>query len=78
MKEIEKLRKKIDKLDDKIIPLLEKRYAIRQKIWSLKKLNSFCLRDKKREKEIISKFKNSRLPKSFIKDFFELFFHETQ
>ncbi|MFH1802858.1 MAG: chorismate mutase [archaeon] len=76
MEDIEKLRNEIDKLDCDLIELLEKRFAICEKIWGLKKSEGIELKDPEREVEIKGKFKDTKLPEGFIDDFFELFFRE--
>ncbi len=59
MDEITKIRKKIDMIDNKIIKLLESRKKEVVKIRRLKKANSRPPVDKVREKEIMSKMKDS-------------------
>jgi len=48
------IRKKIDKIDDKIIDLLEKRFLLAKEVKKFKKK----IKDKKREEEILSKIKS--------------------
>ena len=55
MKSIKKYRKKIDKIDSKLIKLLEKRLFIVNKIKEIKKRNKLQLQDIKREREILEK-----------------------
>mgnify|MGYP001114702761 CR=1 FL=1 len=55
MTDIEKLRKKIDKLDQKIVNNLTKRFELIEKIGKIKKKLKIKITDKKREKEIIQK-----------------------
>jgi len=53
MKNIEDLRKQIDKIDELIITLLAKRMEMVKKVGKLKKVNNLPLLDNKRWKEII-------------------------
>ncbi|MFX0000795.1 MAG: chorismate mutase [Candidatus Hodarchaeota archaeon] len=56
-KELEKLRKDIDKIDNKIIELLGKRGIIAQKIGTLKRRLNKDIFQPQREKEIIEGIK---------------------
>lgn len=78
MKELSKKRKKIDKIDNKIVKLLEKRFEIVNKLKQLKKKNGIKMEDKQREEEIKSRYKNSKLPFGFEDKFFELLFREAK
>jgi shikimate dehydrogenase len=51
---LKKLRNQLDKLDDKIIPLLEKRLALAKETKKHKKK----IHDKNREEEILTKIKS--------------------
>lgn len=55
---IKKLRKEIDKIDQQIIKLLEKRALIAKEIGRLKEKQKLPITDLKREKEILKKLKN--------------------
>jgi chorismate mutase len=78
MKELRQERKKIDKIDNKIVKLLEKRFGIVNRLKKLKKKNSINMEDKRREKEIKLRYKNSKLPKCFVDNFFNLLFKEAK
>ncbi len=58
MDKIQKLRKKIDRIDDKISKLLKKRAKIVIEIGNQKRQNKSSIEDKNRETEIISKKEN--------------------
>lgn len=53
MKELEKLRKKIDKADEKLLKILAERFSLTKKIGEFKKRHNLKIRDLKREKEIL-------------------------
>ena len=77
--ELQIFRKEVDKIDNKIINLLEKRFEIVRKIRKHKLKNYLSIKDKKREKEIInSKIRNSALSKNFIKKLFNLVLTESK
>jgi len=57
MEKIEKLRKKIDKTDDKIIDLLNKRAKIVRKIGIVKNDLNMVVNQPEREKEILDRLK---------------------
>ncbi len=63
------IRKKIDKIDDKIIILLEKRLLLAKELKKIKKK----IKDKKREDEILSKIKSI-----FIKDIYKTIFKNSK
>lgn len=74
-----KFRRKLNKTDNKICSLLEKRFKIVEKIRQYKKENNLPIEDKKREKEIIdNKCKKTRLSKDFTKKLFKLIFKESK
>jgi chorismate mutase len=58
MKKINKLRKKIDKIDSKISKLLLKRKKYTKLIGENKKTQGIAIINKSREKEIVSNIKN--------------------
>lgn len=64
-KDLQKYRKKIDKIDKKLQKYLEKREILVKKIGKLKKENKIGITDKTREKEILSKIKSSYVKKIF-------------
>lgn len=70
MKTLEKMRKEIDVIDEKIILFLAKRMSISKRIGMLKKEYKLSVFDKKRWHEVledkISKGEKAGLPKEFI------------
>lgn len=61
------LRKKIDKVDKKILRLIEKRFYLVSKVADRKKQKGFPVRDREREKEVIeSKKQMTKLPSAFV------------
>jgi len=77
--ELKTFRRRIDKIDNKIVALLEKRFGISRKIRGYKLKNNLLIDDKKREKEILaSKTKNSLLSDNFTRKFFNLIFDESK
>jgi monofunctional chorismate mutase len=60
---IEVLRKKIDKIDNRILKLIEERVEIAKEIGRLKKRAGLSLHDRKREAEILKRIeKKSKYP----------------
>ena len=79
VKELVKLRGEINKLDNKLINLLKKRFEISKKVGKYKLKKGLVVEDKKREKEIFNaKCKKSQLSKSFTKKLFSLIFVESK
>ena len=54
VKELVKLRGEINKLDNKLINLLKKRFEISKKVGKYKLKKGLAVEDKKREKEIFN------------------------
>ena len=76
---LEKLRKKIDKTDKKLLKMIEARFKITNKIGEYKMKNNIPVQNKKREQEIIrERQKETGLDKSFIKNFYSLLFKESR
>lgn len=72
-------RRKIDKIDHKLMKLLEKRLDSARKIGEYKKKNGMKIIDKKREKEILKdRVKNSKLSKDFTKKLFSVIIRESR
>ncbi len=70
---LEKLRKKIDKIDDELLKLLNKRMDIIAQIGKIKAKNKSAIYRPKREKAIIDRLKRQnkgRLNKTAIKTIF--------
>jgi chorismate mutase len=61
MKEIIKLRKKVDKIDLKLLKILSKRNNLTSKIKKRKKENKIKLEDKTREKTILKNLNSKQL-----------------
>ena len=61
LKDLEVLREEIDKVDDDIIELLNKRARISQKIGNIKKLVNMDTFQPEREKEIIKRMKSKSI-----------------
>ena len=77
--EISELRKRVEKIDSKIIRLFEKRVELSKEIGLIKRDNGFKIEDLSRENEIREeKKKNSSLNRKFTKDLFRLIFKESK
>ena len=77
-KKIEKLRKEIDEVDQKLMNLLLKRFSITKKIGQVKTSNSIGIDDNDRENKIINHLSNKAnndLRKEDIADIFKLMFN---
>lgn len=74
--QLENLRKKVDKIDENILRLLEKRVILSKKIGEIKKENNKSFFDKKRRDEVLNqnliKAEKLGLSKSFIKRLYSL------
>lgn len=78
-KQMNDLRKKIDKIDRDIVHLLGKRMNIAGKLKEIKIKNKLAIRNVKRENEIMDNlFKVSNLNKKFIKEIFNKIFEESR
>ncbi|MBD3330305.1 chorismate mutase [Candidatus Peregrinibacteria bacterium] len=67
MDKIAKIRAKIDKIDEIIIKLLEKRGDLSQKIGKNKKKKSISIEDISREEEILNKISDPSIKKIYKK-----------
>jgi len=77
--EIKELRQNVDKVDDQIVELLEKRFKISEEVGKYKKGNGLEIENLNREKEIIDKrIKESGLSREFVESFFQLIFEESK
>ena len=77
-KKIDKLRKEIDEVDQKLMNLLLKRFSITKKIGQVKTSNSISIDDNDRENNIINHLSNKAnndLRKEDIADIFKLVFN---
>jgi chorismate mutase len=74
--EIKKIRKEIDKIDDKILTLLSKRKNLVKDIARLKKELKIPIFDKKREEQIIErlkiKSKENNLDENFVISIYDI------
>ena len=68
---IERLRKEIDSIDNKIVELLSKRKGIVKKIAGIKKQENKPVIDNKREQEIINRLKKLSKEKGLDENFIE-------
>jgi len=79
---LNKLRKNVDKVDEKILKLLSKRLSLSKIIGNYKNINKIKFEDKNRENQIINKlssdFKNSNLDKLFIKEIYGIIFKKSK
>ena len=64
-KDLQKYRKKIDKIDEKLQKYLRKREILVKKIREIKKKNKIGITDKTREKEILGGIKSPYVKKIF-------------
>ncbi|MCX8029555.1 MAG: prephenate dehydratase [Brevinematales bacterium] len=82
MKNIEELRKNIEKIDDEILSLIKRRVEIAVRIGEEKKKNGLNIYDPNRENEIIDKIKfksqEMGLPYDYIEDIFLLIMSMTR
>ncbi len=74
--DIEKLQIEIDKIDDKLVELLIKRFELTSQVNNIKRANSIDIEDKNREEAIISRYINTNLPEGYIDKFFNNLFDE--
>ena len=74
-----KYRKEIDKIDNRIMKLVEKRLDSARKIGIYKKKHGLKIIDKKREKEVLQdRIKKSKLSKDFTKKLFSVIIKESR
>lgn len=80
MNDLNKYRKEIDKIDDKLLKLFSQRMEVVKKVGEYKKKNNLKVKDLKREKLIIenktNQAKNLNLSENFIKKIWKAFFQE--
>jgi len=79
---IEKLRKKVDIIDNKLISLLADRFKLTKEILSLKKKDGLAVKDKNREdlilKETTKSAKKLKMDASFVEDIFKRILKESK
>lgn len=79
MNNLQFYRKQINKIDQKIINLLKKRFEISKKIGIYKKAHGLPIQDKKREREILKKYSLTKgIDKNFIIKIFKLITSESK
>jgi len=75
-KKIQTFRKQINKIDNQILKLLNKRNQLSKQVGKFKKQNNLPIQDKKREKQILAntqqKAKKLNLNKNYINQLFKL------
>ena len=62
MKEIEDLRKEVDKADDELVSAFLKRLAATDKIGEVKRAGGMCVEDFSREKIVLDRLLSSKTP----------------
>ena len=76
MKSLKKLRQQIDKLDNQLLEILARRFAVTKQVGEYKKKKNLPVQDKKREKEIFRErriwAKRLNLNPLFIEKLFKL------
>ncbi|MBT3395287.1 chorismate mutase [archaeon] len=77
-KEIIKLRKKLDLLDNKLSSILTKRIGVANKIATIKKQNNIEKKDLGREKEIITRLQSKTEQSDLIKKIYKIIFNYTR
>jgi len=71
---LEKKRREIDEIDDKLVRLLEERFSRVKEIVDWKNSQSIPVEDKQREETIKARYLNTRLPQGFSDKFFDNLF----
>ncbi len=81
-KDLKKIRDQIDKVDDKIFTLIEKRINLVYKIGHLKGRENLPMIDEAREKEVISRIveqaRNSHLSADFLEEIYKTIMQESR
>ena len=77
IKKIQKLRLNLDKIDNEIIKLLQKRFNLSKKIAKVKSKEKIKIKDKSREEFIKNKYLK-KLPKKFVTKFLKNLFKESR
>jgi len=73
--ELEDWRGRINELDRQLVQILEKRFAIVEKIADYKRVHGLPVRDEKREAELVNMIsQNTKLNPHFISDLYEAIF----
>lgn len=70
---VDKLREKIDSIDDKILKLVEDRYTVSQKIGAIKRKKGIPVEDLEREETIFARLTlKTKLNKKFVRKLFSM------
>jgi len=77
-KEIIKLRKKLDLLDNDLSAVLIKRIKVAKKIGTIKKQNNIEKKDLEREKNIITRLQSNTKQDELIKKVYKVIFNYTR
>jgi len=76
-KELDKLRIEIDKVDNELLKVMERRFELVDLVSQCKKKNHLPIRDMSREDEVIkSKFERTNLSEDFVKKLYRLLIDE--
>ncbi len=79
VEELSEWREKIDKLDNQLCDILEKRFELVKDVGNHKKNNGLTIEDKKREESVInSKIGKTKLSDDFTREIFELIMKESK
>jgi len=73
-RKINRLRKDLDKIDDKLVELIEQRIVAAQKIVSEKKLVGLSVEDAVREDQIIKRLTKDKKTAPLVEDIFRRIF----
>ncbi len=69
---IDKLREKIDRVDRRIVALLEERVDLAKKIGTAKRKHGISIEDPEREREVLRRSsQDTKLNKKFVRKIFE-------
>lgn len=79
---LEKVRKKIELIDERLVLLLTKRFKLARKAYEIKNKLGLPIKDQRRETEVLEKAKkhaeNLKLNKSFISKLFKEIIRESK
>lgn len=73
MKNLEKFRGELDKIDRDLVSILNKRFSVTKKLMIYKRKNNLPLVDKAREKKILLRYNTP-----FLSNIFKLIFKESR
>ena len=82
MRNLDKHRAQIDKIDKRILDLIEKRHQISREIGKIKKKQQILVYDRKRENQVLNKRleigENKGFSKTFITTLFKTIFKDSR